>query len=331
MVQSIRQNPAYRLVGLTKRPLAKFCRGPFILLVNINKPSKMSRLTISLASSTYLFLACASHTPSPETTPNSSQPPPAEPGARTGSPNTAWEFSPSEQTNTYRSTSYMIVHEGSNMRTRTDTLKLDTRFTISLNQLQTPTTISGYIESAAITQSNQSESQLNNSSSRIGFNGEITGSELTLKLLTNSTDCTSPISSILGEIRSAIASHPRAISLASVWTDSTSTITCSGNGIPTTLTVVRSYRVLGETTYSRTRALIIERTEATHFSGSGSQEQHQVQIEGAGAGTSKIYLDTRNGAIIAVESTQRIETAIRASGRLRHYTQDITQKVELVP
>jgi hypothetical protein len=288
----------------------------------------MSQLRISSAGLICFFIGCASHTSSPGTAPSPS-PISAEPTVRTSSPNSTWEFAPSERTNTYRSTSYTIVHEASNTRPRIDTLKLDTHFVVSLNQLQIPTTISGYIESAVITQGSQPGLQLNNSP-RTSFTGEVTDSELTLKLSANQSECTSPTTSILGEIRPAITSHPRVISLTSTWTDSTSANTCSG-GLPTIFKVVRSYRALGETTYSRTQALLIERTETTQFSGSGSQEQHQVQIEGVGTGTSKIYLDTRNGAMIAVESTQRIETVIKASGRLQRYVQDITQKIERVP
>jgi hypothetical protein len=202
---------------------------------------------------------------------------------------------------------------------------------MSLNQLQDPTTISGSIESAEIRQNSQPSLQLNNSSPRAEFTGKVSRGEVTFKLLSNQTECSSPNASILGEIRPVITSHPRVISLSSTWADSTTAVTCSGNGIPTTLRVIRSYRVLGEGTYSRGQALLIERTETTQFSGSGTQEQHQVQIEGTGTGLSKIYLSTRNGTTMAIESTQRIETVIRASGRLQRYIQDITQRIELNP
>lgn len=290
----------------------------------------MSKLTLSLVGSIFLT-ACTSHSAGPETAPSPSQPVSVEPAIHTSLPNTSWEFIPSEQTNTYRSTSSTVVHEASNTRSRADTVRVDTRFTVSLNPLQTPTTISGYIESAAITRSNQPSLQLNNSPSRMEFTGIFTGGELTLKPSPTQAECASPTISILGEIRPAITSHPRVLSLNSTWADSTLATTCSGNGVPTQLKTVRSYRVLGETVYSRTQALVIERTETTQFNGSGSQEQHQIQIDGTGTGISKIYLDNKNGATIAVEISQRIETVIKASGRLQHYIQDITQKIELVP
>jgi hypothetical protein len=74
---------------------------------------------------------------------------------------------------------------------------------------------------------------------------------------------------------------------------------------------------------------MIERTEVSHFSGSGSQQQHQVEIEGEGTGISKIYLDINNGATLAVENNQKVETRIKSSGRLQHFVQDITQQIQL--
>lgn len=291
----------------------------------------MSRQKTSLASLICFLTACASHTPGPEVTPYPSQPRPTETTIRTNPTNTTWEFAPSEQNHTYQSTSYTIIHEVSSIRLRVDTLKLNTHFTLNLNQVQTPTIVSGYIDTVTIAQSSGPSSQLNNSSSRIGFTGKITDGELTLKLSTNQAECIFPMASILGEIRPVITPHPRALSLTSAWTDSISAVTCSGTGILTTLKAVRSYRVLGETTYSAAQVLVIERTEAIHFNGSGSQEQHQVQIEGVGTGSSRIYLDITNGATIAVESAQKVETAIRSSGRLQRFIQDITQKIESVP
>ena len=330
MVQTIRQNPAYRLVALNKTAPCKASQGAVYPSHQLTNQAKMSKLRPCLAGLLF-FAACTSHTAGPETAPSPSQPVSVEPAIHTSLPTTSWEFNPSEQTSTYRSTSYTVVHEISNTRSRADTLRVDTRFTMSLNQLQTPTTISGYIESAAITRGNQPSLQLNSSPSRMEFTGDFAGGELTLKSSPAQTECTSPTISILGEIRPAITSHPKILSPSSTWADSTLATTCSGYGVPTELKTIRSYRVLGETVYSRTQALVIERAETTRFNGSGSQDQHQVQIDGTGTGTSKIYLDTKNGATIAVETSQRIETVIKASGRLQRYIQDITQKIELVP
>lgn len=291
----------------------------------------MSRSNISLAGFIWLLTACTSHTSGPEVAPYPSQPKPAETTAHTSSTNTTWEFIPSEQSHIYRSTSYTVVHEVSTTKPRVDTLKLNTHFSINLNQLQNPTTISGYIDSATVAQNSGLTSQLNNPQSRIGLTGEIEGGEVRLKLSADQGECSSPITPILGEIRPLITTHSKALSLTSAWTDSISAVTCSGSGIPTTLKIVRSYRVLGEETYSATQVLLIERIEATNFNGSGSQEQHQVEIKGIGIGTSRIYLDRTTGATVAVESTQKIDTIIRSSGRLQHFIQNITQKIELVP
>lgn len=286
----------------------------------------------SLASFIWVLSACSSHIPAPETVPYPSLPERAESTSnRISSTVNRWEFTPSEQSQTYQSTTNIIVHEISAIRSRSDTLILNTRFHINLNERQTPTIISGYIDSITATQTTGPNSQLNNPVSRISFTGGITAGELTLKLTTIEAGCTSPLTSMLGEIRPVITSHPKILSLTSTWTDSISTLACSGTEIPTTLGIIRSYRILGEMTYSTTRVVAIERTETTNFNGSGSQDRHQVEITGVGTGTSRIYVDATTGNTIAVESTQKIDTLIRSSGRLQHFVQDITQRIKLVP
>lgn len=290
----------------------------------------MSRQKTSLASLIWVLTACASHTPAPEVSPHPSQPITTE-TTQIDPTKRMWQLVPSKQRHTYRSISYTIIHDVAAPKPRTDTLTLNTYFTLDVNQLQTPTTISGYIDSVIAAQTSARTSRLDNPSSRVGFIGEITDGELTLKLSTNQAECTSRMTPVLGEIRPVITTYSQTLSLSSTWTDSISAMTCSGSEIPTTLKVIRSYRVLGETTHSTIQALVIERSEATHFNGSGNHDHHQVQIEGVGTSTSRVYLNITNGATIAVESTQKVDTAIRSSGRVQHFTQDIKQKIELVP
>lgn len=292
----------------------------------------MPQSKTSLAALIWVLSACSSHIPSPEVAPYPSLPEPAE---TTTNPITStvslWEFAPSEKSYTYQSTTSITIHEISPISARTDTVKLNTRFTINLNQLQTPTTISGHLDSVTVTRTTGPRLDLSNPTSGINFSGEITANGLILKLTTTQADCTSPLTSVLGEVRPVITSRPKTLSLTTVWTDSISALTCSGTGMPTTLRVIRSYRVLGQTTYSATQVVALERTETTNFNGSGSQEQHQVELTGVGIGTSRIYLDRITGNTVAVESTQKVDTAIRSSGRLQHFVQDITQKIQLVP
>jgi len=174
-------------------------------------------------------------------------------------------------------------------------------------------------------------SNANNVISGINFSGQISDTGLTLKLPATQSECSSPLVSILGEIRPVITTHPKTLSPGSVWTDSVSAFSCSGAGIPTTLKVIRSYRVLGEAIYSQTQVVVLERREATSFNGTGSEQQHQVEVTGVGTGTSRIYLDSTTGDAIAVESTQKIDTAVKSSGRLQRFVQDISQKIKLVP
>jgi hypothetical protein len=290
----------------------------------------MSGLKNSLTILISVLTACTSHTAGPGVTPYPPQPGPSETVTRIIPTNSTWQFAPSEQTHTYQSTSYTVIHEVSAVRPHTDTVKLSTHFTIKLNQVETPTIISGYIDSVTVIGNSGPTIPLNQPQSRVGFTGEVRDGVLTLKLSAGQADCTSSMTPILGEIRPVITTHATTLSLTSVWTDSISTITCSGSVVPTSLNAVRSYRILGETTYSGIQALVIERTEATRFNGAGSQGQHQVQIEGIGKATSRIYLAIADGATIAVENTQEIDTTIRSSA-VQRFVQEITQKIQRIP
>jgi hypothetical protein len=290
----------------------------------------MPQLKTTLATIVWVLSACSSHTPGPEVAPSPSQQKSAETTNRSSPRNSIWEFTPSEKSNVYRSTTTAIIHEVSTGGTRADTVKLNTRFTIRFNQFQTPTTVSGHIDNATVTQTRGPNSEANNPSPGIDFTGEVTNGELTVRPSTNQAECVSPVSSSLGEIRSVISTFSRTLSLASVWTDSISATTCTSSSISTTLKALRSYRVLGEANYFGTQVLVLERTEITNFSGSGNQEQHQVEIRGIGTGTTRIYLDRTTGNTVAVENTQKVDTEVRSSGRLRHFIQDVTQKIELI-
>src|SRR6476620_9963643 len=194
-----------------------------------------------LASLIFVISACSSHTRGPEVAPYPSLPEPAETTTnRISSAAGVWTFTASETSHTYQSTTNIIVHEISTIRSRADTLKLNTRFTIKLNQLQNPATISGHIDSVLLEQTTRQNPEVNNAASGMGFSGQITDTEVTLKLTATQSECSSPLTSILGEIRPVIATHPKTLSLTSVWTDSVSVSSCSGAGIPTTLKIIRS-------------------------------------------------------------------------------------------
>jgi hypothetical protein len=95
------------------------------------------------------------------------------------------------------------------------------------------------------------------------------------------------------------------------------------------LHIVRSYSVLGDTTYSGSEALIIQRTDSTELKGSGAQDQHEVTLTGNGTGLTTIYID-RRGVLLGLNSSQGLLLIIRASGRSRRFNQHLEQTIKLL-
>ena len=331
MGQSIRQNPAYRLVAHRNGPLQTFARGRLStgeLTTKTRMLQKYIRLTVLVG----ILSECASRTLTPDEIPSPQYPPTESTRLQpTTQSRELWQFTPREQTQQYRSTTYSIIHQTSEPLHRADTLTLNTHITVNLNHLHLPPTISGYIDSIEITGTNRSNLQISEPGAKVLFNGIISANNLIISSPNSQLQCASSANSILGEVRTVLGAIPLQFSRFSTWTDSVSATVCSGAQIPTTLKSIRSYRVIGEETYAGISALLIQRKDSTEFTGSGPQEQHQIQVRGLGKGTSQIYLDIETGIMIAVVTTQKTQLIIKSSGWERHFTQDVSQKVKQIP
>ena len=291
----------------------------------------MRRQRTYLISIIYTLTACTSHTPAPETIPSSPQSTLPRTEAHTTESNGPWIFTTPSVSHTYRSTSLTTIYEILTPKVRIDTVRLDTFFTISRGSLHAATTIAGHIDSLRISSNanfsaNKAEIKL-----PVVFTGKVTANVLVLEPSENEAQCSSPMAAILGEVRLVILSYPSPLFLNSAWKDSTSTVTCSGTQIPTTLQSVSSYQVSGKTTYALIHALVIQRIDSTHFAGHGIQNQHQLELEGIGVSFATIYLDINTGTITLIKAHQKTNMTIKASGKERRFSQEVTQRVDLVP
>lgn len=290
----------------------------------------MSKQKTWLANGLCILTACTSHTPAPEIIPSprstlpSAETPPLE---STGS----WTFTTSSQIHRYRSRSITTINETPARKSRADTIRLDTYFTISLSPLHSTTTIAGQIDSLLL--SSNAKIPVNQSRIRlpIPFTGNLADKVLILRPSESQPECASPVTTILGEIRPVIFLHPSPIFSNSTWKDSLSTATCSSTQIPTTVELASSYQVSGRTRYGIIQALVIERTDSTHFVGHGMQDQHQVDITGIGVGLTNIYLDINTGTLALTDTRAITSITVRISGQERRFTQEVTQRVDLIP
>lgn len=291
----------------------------------------MTKTKSCVVGAIYTLTACTSHTPAPETLPPSS--PPTAPGREspTLESNGPWRFTALGKAYRYRSQSFTTIHENPTSKPRVDTVRLDTYFTIGLNTLGSAMTIAGHIDSLTINTGAKLSIEQDKIKLPVVFNGNLTNHVLTLEPSDSQTQCISPAAAILGDVRSVILFHPSPLFLTSTWKDSLSTATCSSTQIPTMVESVSAYQVIGKTIHGLSYTLVIQRTDSTRFIGHGIQGQHQVEITGAGVSLSNIYLDINSGTITLVDTHEKAEITVRVSGQERRFTQQLTQRVDLVP
>ncbi len=299
----------------------------------------MYKQVINLIIAAISFTACISPGRFPPTTPTSSKPETApkatNPSAR------QWTFNFHNEAHTYSSTSQTILEsDSSNSNSSRDTVSIAIRFTLAIDRSQMPISISGHIDSFVLKPGSRIGTDNQKTSIPIDFNGIIDSGQLVLNATTKSSSstiqtennsCNGLVNSLLGEVRGGIILIPVQLQPSSTWADTVSTVTCSGNTIPSSLEIIRSYQVIGETTSSNITALLIKRTEHIHLIGNGAQGQHRVKLEGEGTGSSDITLDFATGTILAVKIYHELRLTIISSGQTKHFTQSLKEQISLTP
>lgn len=243
-----------------------------------------------------------------------------------------WVLAPSYQPHTYHSITQTTVKEFSNSTNRQNMIETTTIFTISLDQSRTPLIISGHIDTIRFHQQNQPSSESSPFTLPLLFDGELTPTALTINVKNSQvTDgiCNPSIGSILGDLHAAITAYPLRLTPEFTWRDSTLVTTCTTGGIPTTKKTIQSFRVVGEKAFNATRALLLQRLDSTYISGDGSQNNHQIHLEGNGTGTANLYINPTAAVTLGVQLSEKLEITITNSGRMRHFIQEVTQRVEL--
>lgn len=285
-----------------------------------------------------LTTACASRKVSPST--DNAVTEEAIPSNQPITHRATWIFtSITSRSHQYRSiTNTSFQHDNLNGVPDRDTVTIITDFTIQLNQSHASIGITGDINKVETRPSSRTGSSSQTTTSSLGFSGAITDGNLTLKILptesTSSTDyetCNIPANAVLGDIRAVLTAIPPLLLLTSKWTDTVTTNTCTGSKIPSELSMVRSYSVVGETNQSGIPLLLIRRTETTHLAGAGSQGQHQVTVKGEGSGTADLYLDQVTGSILLVNTHQNLKLTVSTSGRNEHFNQIVNQEIRIKP
>jgi hypothetical protein len=121
---------------------------------------------------------------------------------------------------------------------------------------------------------------------------------------------------------------PAALTVGATWNDSTTADGCRGP-IPSTTRTLRTYTVIGDTTYAGVPALQIHRADVIDAHGQGAEGQHDVTLSATGTGTVELFFDTTSGRFLGSDGTQTTAVDVGASGRTTRFIQHVHEHATL--
>jgi hypothetical protein len=248
-----------------------------------------------------------------------------------------WEFSFDHKPHTYLSTTHATIQAVDSTESKLDTLTSIIHFVIDTDRSHLSAVVSGIVDKVDITTGGTIGTASTRIEVPISFEGSLSQKNIELNLATSTSaqpitavpNCANPNMTVLGDIRTLLTILPQQITPGLKWIDTVSTITCNSAGISSALHTVRSYNVLGDTTYASLEALVIQRTDTTQLDGIGAQGQHELTLRGRGTGVTTIYIDKR-GETLGLNSLQNLSLTVTASGHLRHFNQQVQQSIKLL-
>ncbi len=270
-------------------------------------------------------LACArpSTLPSPEipssepSTEILSQPIPEKSSSK------SWQLSPTTDTRRYTTVVTTNIQQTDGTR---DSITTRAQYSLTIARSTTSTLLSGSIDAFTVQAGNRIGGNPPMASFPMPFTGEVQDHALKLNVTdrsqsTSSLPCDNPATSAVTAVERNLFITPLQLQAGMTWQDSLSTSSCSGQ-LPLNLTILRSYKVLGESSFEGLPAITVEVTEKTLSTGEGSQDQHRIIVNGEGLKSGRFYLDTTNGSLISSSSNTHTTLQIQSSGRTQQFTQD---------
>ena len=132
------------------------------------------------------------------------------------------------------------------------------------------------------------------------------------------------------DVRNLLVAFPQQLTPAQTWRDSVVRVGCYGS-IPMRAMVVRTFSVVGRTTLNGQSAVAIQRRDSVSAHGEGRQQQHQLVIDASGTGSATYYLIPDIGRLLHLTTSQDLEFAIRASGRMNRFRESAKEEFNPAP
>lgn len=299
----------------------------------------MTRRVLLLLFSLGCGAGCASapvNTPSPSPSPvpeGTSEP--IGPVAGNIKSRRVWRITPTLEVASYQSTLKTTTAEKDTPGNRQSSLTTTTDYSLRLVKASNSVRISGTFSAFQIKSDQAAQSLSSNPFVLpLGFDGMISDHNISLHLsspnqLASIAQCNDSSQTILSIVNRDLIVVPQEMATDQSWQDSASSSLCSGS-LPIVVSVVRNYRITGETIINGIPTLKLERTEKLVTSGEGSQGQHQITINGTGTGKAQVYIDQINGLLLSLNGTTQIELSIKSSGRIQYFSQTSEENVSRI-
>jgi hypothetical protein len=216
---------------------------------------------------------------------------------------------------------------------RTDTISTTIDYTVALHRLSgTSARVSGTLERFTITPLPAADSSGPRTHVPLSFVSRLTAGGLSLdsaagQAISTSTTC-SPALGVLTSLQRSLLLAPPELNSEMTWRDSTTIRGCNGL-LPSSVTLIRTFRVKGENTFSGRRSIVVERADTTITSGEGSQGQHRIFISTVGSGLTTIHLDRTTGLLLGADGAQATQVQVRSSGRVQEFRQATCETVSV--
>jgi len=243
-----------------------------------------------------------------------------------------WNVTPTEESQAYRSIVKTTIEERNTQERRKGGITTITDYLLKLSRSSKNVEISGSVSGFQV--NTDQTSQLPSPPSftlPLVFVGNITDHNIVLRSVgatqsNYSAPCSDSTQTILSTINRDLIVVPREMFTNQSWQDSTSNTICSGS-LPLVVSMIRTYRITGETILDGITMLRLERTEKLLASGQGSQGQHQISLHGTGLGKAEVFIDRASGLLLSLTAVNQMELAIKSSGRIQNFTQTSQETV----
>lgn len=130
----------------------------------------------------------------------------------------------------------------------------------------------------------------------------------------------------LAAARETVIRIPPSIPVGGEWRDSVTTPGCSG-AIPTTVTTVSRYEIVGQTTVDGVRAVRVRRSTSTAVQGQGITRGSQVGVTGSGSGEGSLVLDPIGGRLLSADGETRGTVRVTVGQQV---AQEFAQQVKVM-